>query len=246
MGFIENLRKSVEGKLEVGRQGKSQEAALQAGLEKQRRIDEANRKEFHRKRREQTKAFRKDSGIEALLTKMDQLIKLDPAKDDPKGHVALFTPRGVSSDPVSTAEFVSVSPGGNSLKRDAVGAATKFRYELTHDEDAIFDVIVIGTETKKPYVDVSDPYNNRYSSRVDYFMVETNPDGDIVFHSKQIIPATPHSPIKYVHNSIPATVWRSDKERLESELGQAFINPDSYSVTYEVIPRGGYRSGFTG
>lgn len=246
MGFIENLRQAVEGKIAGKRQTDAAELTLRLDQQRQNQLREANESALHRFRREQARVFRKESGIDRLLSHLDRLTKLDPTIYEEKGHITLFTPRGVSNYPETMADFVSVSPKGNSSKGEAVKAVNKFRYDLTLDPDSLFDVVFLGSETKiQGARSQTDPNLNMQSYHVNYLMVETNPDGDIVFHSRHFVP-DPHFSIKYEHRSIAAAIWRSDKTKLEHELGQAYANPDSYSVTCEVIPAGGYYMGHAG
>lgn len=244
MGFIEHLRQAVEGKIADKLQADAAELKLRFDQQRQRQLQETNELALHRRRREQARAFRKEGGIDLLLSHLDRLVKLDPTNYEPKGHITLFTPKGISNYPETMADFVSVSPNEDSLKGQAVKAVNKFRYDLTLDPDSLFDVVFLGTETKlKGAQSQDDPNLNMQSYDVKYLMVETNPDGDIVFHSKHFVP---NFPIKYEHRSISAAIWRSDKTKLDHELGQAYDNPDSYSVVCEVIPTGGYYMGHAG
>lgn len=228
MGFIENLRRGIEERLIAGKQEKTQAAALQAAQEAQTRQQEAAEKEFHRKRRAQAEAFQKESGIDIMLSSLYGLLDRDPARHGQrKGHVTLFKPRGSSNYPEAVTDFIKVSPRQEerSLKSIGYSAVKELTYRHELDEDAIFDVIILGEHTSS----YSENHNAETDHYAIYLVTETTPDGDIVLNSS-------------VRDIVPKDIWGNDKGRLEDALGKAFSKPSMIHSGRSSAPSG-YNSG---
>lgn len=226
MGFIENLRRGIEGRLITERQEKTQEAVLQATQEAQRNQQETAEREFHRKRREQAGAFRKESGIDIMLSSLYKLVNMDPATHGQEiGHVTLFKQKGETNYPKFSDFIIEVIPAQkkDSLSRIgsmAVGGLSKERIRvigkdvslerIEPDEDAIFDVIICGEHTST--------YEDETKNFALYLVTETNPNGDIVFNSNE------HNVYgaNVVRDVVPRDIWKNDMGILEDTLGKTF------------------------
>lgn len=250
MGFIENLRRDIEGRLITKRQEKTQEAALQATQETQRNQQQAAEREFHRKRREQAGAFRKESGIDTMLASLHELINSDPATHGQEiGRVTLFKPRGATNYPKFSDFIIEVIPAQkkvslSSVGYSAVGELSNERIRVTGkevsleriepDEDAIFDVIILGERTSS----YSENHNAETDHYAIYLVTETTPDGDIVFNSNE------HTIYgsNLVRDTVPRAMWKNDMGVLEDALGKAFSKPSIIHRGRSFAPSG-YNSG---
>lgn len=243
MSFLERLRQQVETTLSEKRQ---QEDALRA---KQQVDESAHRQrvdqeiETRRQRREQAILSRKQSGIDTLLSKLDELILRDPTRNDSRGIVTL-APEISASEPYSIDVIFPKRPSFplNSTAAHAIGGLRYkgLDYNPEFERDSIFDVIVCGENV---HMD-GETGEITETRSVEYLVVETNPDGDIVFHSVE----SGDYGYKRMRDDIPRATWINDKGILENTLGIAFNRPRrSYEYTVDHSgAKPGWTGGFTG
>lgn len=204
MGFIENLRHRLEAEMQAKQQREESLRLARQADETDRIQKEAREKERHDQRRRQAEAFNQESRMGMLLDELIELVKMDSLKKSPKGiqRILPVTSRG-SIDQVSNYDSDEIR---------ALQSAIKPR-----DPDSIYDVI----RWDDGQVRVAKDYSSREAKRSGqginqilhhfrkFIGIETNPDGDIIFHHQS-------------RQSIPRTAWKDNRDILEAALGEAY------------------------
>lgn len=223
---------SLDAQLKAAEELRGQQTAQELERIQKMTAEGAEQARLSRRRHEQAGSFRSESDIEVLLRRLDELIKQDPTRNycfsSIWGDTGVFQrvemlPRPNEDPFVGTGEWPNsrVDDGFNSgAERIAFKAFNTFRHRRElFDRDSIFDVAIWWDGEEKVARDLSThgQVNRIVNKYIKYFIVETSPNGDIVFHSR-------------VREPISRSIWTNDRDILEVVLGKAFNKPKAHVI----------------
>lgn len=215
MGFIERLRQRIT----VDNQRYQQSLIHKATERDAQRQEEEKEKEFHKKRLQQAFGFRKDSGIGDLVAELDRILKeakvpgmvADPnhSGEGESYPVEGFVDRGDVRGPMTLYGIY-----GYDKEKDA--KYTGIAPIVPTDVDSVFDEASWDKKTIKE--GVRGPYGLWDNIECRLLVIETCPDGNLIFHAGK-------------RKTITEQEWRNNKGILDHALEQAFNNPKVHRYT---------------
>ncbi len=213
MGFIERLRQQKEADAQARIQSEAELSRKRTIEEEARQQLETQEREYHQQRRQRAQALFQESQTESLVTAL-----ADVVQGSCRGY-----PTSGRFDRVWTSE-IDQSQGQLPA--------------LAKDSDSV-SFGIIWDQVKKRSRSVPIPLGDHAREHgsmkkwdeleAKFIEVETQPDGDIIFHANRDI-------------KVPGKKWKSNKTLIENALEQSYNNPRHQRYNgnfYSYYPDGG-------
>lgn len=196
MGFIETLRQQKEADAQARNQREAELSRKRKIEDETRQQRETQEREYHQQRKQQAHAHFQESQAESLVTALAEVVQ---------GHCRGYPTSG-RYDSVWTSKIDQSQGQLPSLAKDSDSVS----FGIIWDQ--------VKNRSRSAPIPLGDHAREHGSMKkwdeleAKFIEVETQPDGDIIFHANRDI-------------KVPVQKWKSNNTLIEDALEQAYNNP---------------------